>query len=515
MRGKIRLSRWLLAATLLVVAECTGAASLGIALPAAYAQSSSDLFRPNRTRPQSDKFFQNLFASPNWRRQQRTTHRPTDSSRTTQQHRTKLKPDQNEPTKSRKHTARTAIATVQNVPLPRPRPPAWPEPHSFAEAAGPDFNSADVTSAPSDCNQRVATIAVIELLPRLIGPGDCGGRDMVRLNAVLLPDHRPVEVRPTAVLRCEMAESFAAWVRDEASAQVAALGAAPRGIETYGSYECRGRNNVLDAKLSEHGKGNAIDVRALILAGDRRIEPTDETVAKPLREALRDSACHRFTTVLGPGADSYHSNHIHLDILERTHGSRICQWDVREPPPPATKVASAHVKLATTSGSAQSQSRDTQTVTVGPWAIATTFKANKFESCTMSRSERELGITFVRTQDGLLVILDLPKWKLDRGKAYSVRLFAGSRSVDAKALAETKSVTIALTDTGLNSKLRSVRSLEVRGEGATLRVPLDGSAAAFERLETCFNRREASEANPFVGRNASEANPFVRPGRKR
>ena len=87
--------------------------------------------------------------------------------------------------------------------------------------------------------------------------------------------------------------------------------------------------------------------------------------------------------------------------------------------------------------------------------------------------------------------------------------------MDAKALAETKSVTIALTDTRLNSNLRSVSSLEVRGEGATLRVPLDGSSAAFERLETCFNRREASEANPSVGRNASEANPFVRPGRKR
>ena len=161
------------------------------------------------------------------------------------------------------------------------------------------------------------------------------------------------------------------------------------------------------------------------------------------------------------------------------------------------------------------QSRDNQTVTVGPWAIATTFKANKFESCAMSRSEGALGITFVRTQDGLLVILDSPKWKLDRGKAYSVRLFAGSRSVDAKALAETKSVTIALADTRLNSKLRSVSSLEVRGEGTTLRVPLDGGSAAFERLETCFNRREASEANPFVGRKASETNPFVAPSRKR
>ena len=147
--------------------------------------------------------------------------------------------------------------------------------------------------------------------------------------------------------------------------------------------------------------------------------------------------------------------------------------------------------------------------------MSSTFKAKKFEGCTMSRSERELGITFVRNQDGLLVILESPKWKLDRGKAYTVRLFAGSRSVDAKALAEPKSVAIALADTRLNSRLRSVRSLEVRGAGATLRVPLDGSSAAFERLETCFNGREASETNPLVGRNASEANPFVPPRRKR
>jgi hypothetical protein len=516
MRDKIRLSRWLLAATALVVAECTGAASLKIALPAAHAQFSGDLFRSSGVRPQSDKFFPNLFASQNWRRQHRNTHRPTDSSRTSPQRRTKLKPDQNEPTTSRKDTAPTAIAIVKNVPLPRPRPPAWPEPHSFAEAAGPDFNTADVNSGPSDCDQRLATIAVIELLPRLIGPGDCGGRDMVRLDAVVLPDHRRVEIKPTAVLRCAMAESFAAWVRDEASAHTAPLGAALRGIETYGSYECRGRNGVIDAKLSEHGKGNAIDVRALVLAGDRHAELTDENVAKSLRETLRDSACHRFTTVLGPGADSYHNNHIHLDILQRTHGMRICQWDVREPPPPAPRIARARVKLAAKSGLAQSSpSRETQTVTVGPWAIATTFKANKFESCTMSRSERELGITFVRTQDGLLVILESPKWKLDRGTAYSVRLFAGSRSVDARASAETKSVAIALADTRLNSKLRSVRSLEVRGARATLRVPLDGSSAAFERLETCFNRREASEVNPLVGRNASDANPFAPLSRKR
>jgi hypothetical protein len=148
--------------------------------------------------------------------------------------------------------------------------------------------------------------------------------------------------------------------------------------------------------------------------------------------------------------------------------------------------------------SAGAQSRDSQTVSIGPWAIATHYKTDKFESCTMTRSAGELGITFVRAQDGLLVLLDSPKWKLNRGKTYPVRLVAGSRSVDAQALAETKSVTIALEDSRLNSNLRVVNVFEVRGEGTTLRVPLDRSAAAFERLESCFTKRETAETNPFV-----------------
>jgi hypothetical protein len=156
------------------------------------------------------------------------------------------------------------------------------------------------------------------------------------------------------------------------------------------------------------------------------------------------------------------------------------------------------VFFLTMSAVAQPQSRDSQTATVGPWAIATNYKTDKFESCTMCRSAGGLGVTFVRAQDGLLVLLDSQKWKLNRGKAYSVRLVAGSRSVDAQALAEMKSVTIALDDSRLNSKLRLASILEVRGEGATLRVPPDGSSKAFERLETCFNKHDTSETNPFV-----------------
>jgi hypothetical protein len=152
--------------------------------------------------------------------------------------------------------------------------------------------------------------------------------------------------------------------------------------------------------------------------------------------------------------------------------------------------------LPTLSSRAQSQS----STTVGPWEIATSYKADKFDSCLMNRTAAGLGISFARVQDGLLLFLDSPKWKLDRGKAYSVRLIAGPQSVEAKALAETKGVMVALADRPFNGKLRSATVLEVRGDGATLKVPLDGSSAAFERLEACFekNSREGAETNPFV-----------------
>ena len=506
MRAKSRLLRWLTAIAVLMVTayECV----------AAQARSADDLVRFHGSHFRSDKYRKSSLDTVSWERQRRKVHRRSESSRASPAIGAKSKPGKSARGVSKK-AVRSATVSVENVPLPRPRPPFWPDPHSFAEAAGPDFDTASVSSALSDCDQRLAEIADIELLPRLIGPGECGGRDLIRLNAILLPNRKRVEVRPTAVLRCAMAESFAAWVRDEASDYVTAMGDALRSVDTYGSYECRGRNWVAEAKLSEHGKGNAIDLRALVLADGRHITLTDETVSKPLRDDLRDSACHRFTTVLGPGADGHHNDHIHLDSLERNNGARICQWDVREPPPPA-KIARGRVRLAARSAALpQPRPSESQTVIAGPWAIGPNYTENKLQSCTMSRSEGKLGITFVRARDGLSLILESKKWKFDRDKSYPVRLTAGSRSVNAKGLAETKSVSITLADNKLNSGLRSGTNLQVHAQGATLRVPLDTSSKAFERLEECFNSREAPKTNPFVKRNASERNPFVASGRKR
>ena len=228
-------------------------------------------------------------------------------------------------------------AASADVPLPRPKPPISHQPaapRSFAEAvAGLDLDSAAMSGEPTPCDSRLAAMADIELVPRLIGPGACGGSDMVMLEAVRLPDKSRVVVEPAPLLRCSMAESLAAWLRDEVAPRLAKLGSPLRKVENFDSYECRSRNRIKGAKLSEHANGNAIDVRAFYLADGRRIDPTDAKADEPLREALRETACHRFTTVLGPG-EPYHSGHIHLDIIERRAGYRMCQWAVRGPTPP-------------------------------------------------------------------------------------------------------------------------------------------------------------------------------------
>jgi hypothetical protein len=223
------------------------------------------------------------------------------------------------------------VAVAEDVLLPRLRPPLLSQPQSFREAAGPDFNPSDVSSTPTDCDGRLEKMAAFEPLPRLIGPGVCGGSDMVRLNATMLASGLRVELKPAPVLRCEFAESVAAWIRDEAAPRVGKMGSTLKAVETYDDFECRERNRIAGAKASEHGKGNALDLRAFILADGRALNLADIALAKSFREELRDSACHRFTTVLGPGSDSFHESHIHLDLIERRAGFHMCQWDVREP----------------------------------------------------------------------------------------------------------------------------------------------------------------------------------------
>lgn len=146
------------------------------------------------------------------------------------------------------------------------------------------------------------------------------------------------------------------------------------------------------------------------------------------------------------------------------------------------------------------EASDSQTVTVGDWMIATTYEADRFENCTMTRSVDDLNVTFLRNREGLVLSLESSKWMLEGGETYPVQLAVGPAEADAQAAAASKSVTIPLSDTELEERLRTGNALEVRGAGMTLSVPLDGSAAGLGRLDECFdkNLRQSPESNPFV-----------------
>ncbi|HML07732.1 MAG TPA: extensin family protein [Xanthobacteraceae bacterium] len=198
--------------------------------------------------------------------------------------------------------------------FPEPRPAAPPSPQP-----------------PSACQSRLAKLAVFKPLGVLAGPGECGAVDAVLLEGVILSDQTKVAVAPPATLRCPMAEQVALWLREDVAPAALKLGAPLRAIDDYDSYECRGRNRVRGATLSEHGRANALDVRGVKLANGEAIEFADVNVAKEWREELRAGTCARFGTVLGPGSDSNHEEHIHLDLAERRGGYKMCEWDVREP----------------------------------------------------------------------------------------------------------------------------------------------------------------------------------------
>jgi hypothetical protein len=236
-----------------------------------------------------------------------------------------------------------AAASAQDAALPsravkvqRSSPIAIPEqfsPPQEASASSPDAAAATppVPPPPSACQQRLATLAAFKPLPVLFGPGECGAADVVLLQSVIVPDQGQVVLSLPATLRCPIAEQVALWVRQDVAPVANKLGSSLRGVDTDDSYECRGRNRVRAAKMSEHGRANALDVRGFRLASGRVIELTDLNVDKDLRDGLRASACARFSTVLGPGSDGNHEEHIHLDLAERRGGYKMCEWDVRVP----------------------------------------------------------------------------------------------------------------------------------------------------------------------------------------
>ena len=189
----------------------------------------------------------------------------------------------------------------------------------------------------------VAETASVRPFREMSGPGICGAVHPFKVTAL---DGGSVALNATQTLDCPMIAALDAWVRDVVQpAAQARFGERVVKIDSMGSYNCRGINNMSGAGLSEHAFANAIDVGGFTLASGRTLNimrgfnGPDEQERAFLHEA-HAGACGHFTTVLGPGYNIFHYNHFHLDLA--LHGStsrgprRYCkpvpQANLPEPP---------------------------------------------------------------------------------------------------------------------------------------------------------------------------------------
>ena len=140
----------------------------------------------------------------------------------------------------------------------------------------------------------------------------------------------PVAVQPPATLACPIVSALDQWI--SAAVQPAALRWFRQPvveIKQISAYSCRGMNGDPNAHISEHAFGNALDIAEFVLADGHRISVQYGWRGSPEEQGfLHDvqlAACREFSTVLAPGANVYHYNHIHVDLMRRSSGRHICE----------------------------------------------------------------------------------------------------------------------------------------------------------------------------------------------
>src|SRR5215203_6254044 len=135
-----------------------------------------------------------------------------------------------------------------SVPLPRPRPAEAPArasagpagaSHTRRDSEQPAEQAAPAPPPPSVCRLALTEeIAIAPSIPDIRGAGGCGGEDLVRLEAVVLPDKRLVSVKPPAILRCSMASAVADWIRNDMAPLAVSLGSVISDLDNFDSFEC-------------------------------------------------------------------------------------------------------------------------------------------------------------------------------------------------------------------------------------------------------------------------------------
>ncbi|MBB3017867.1 hypothetical protein FHR70_000907 [Microvirga lupini] len=171
--------------------------------------------------------------------------------------------------------------------------------------------------------------AYMALSSKIEGPGVCGMDYPFKVSAF---NNGAVGLKSKVTLACPIIPQIDTWIDEIVRPAAKMYFGVPLADIKAGSYSCRPRNNQRGAKLSEHSFGNALDIMGFALIDGREVSVVngwrsrDPAEQEFLREVFV-GACRYFTTVLGPGSDAFHYDHLHLDLARHDPRGqrRICK----------------------------------------------------------------------------------------------------------------------------------------------------------------------------------------------
>jgi hypothetical protein len=225
------------------------------------------------------------------------------------------------------HESGTGSPREDFSPEPYDRRPLVDAPAGVLRAPPSAVNRAPLNDPPLVGTPRVRASAAVETVrprepPPVVPLGPARG-------AAVTGAITPVAVTPAATLACPMVSELDRWI--VTVVQPSAMhwfGSPVAEIKQISAYSCRGMNGDRNAKISEHAFGNALDIASFTLADGRTITVKNGWRGLPEEQGfLRDvqgAACQQFTTVLAPGSNVYHYDHIHVDLMQRRSGYRVC-----------------------------------------------------------------------------------------------------------------------------------------------------------------------------------------------
>jgi hypothetical protein len=146
----------------------------------------------------------------------------------------------------------------------------------------------------------------------------CGIAEPVQVTEVA-----GIRLSTPATIDCPTAQALHAWVEQGAKPAIGRTGGGLKALQVAAHYACRTRNNRPGARISEHGRGRAIDISAFVLANGQRITVLHGWRSQGNGRALRRmhaAACGPFGTVLGPNSDRFHQDHFHFDTARYRSG---------------------------------------------------------------------------------------------------------------------------------------------------------------------------------------------------